>query len=68
MEQKPRYGYMCKTDFDFEVGEASNGVSVYKSKEDCLANLPCVTECGIVKVKITFEKNILKSNMFKIKK
>lgn len=44
--------YMCKTDFDHELGNAAGGVKVYSSLEDLAASRPCVTECGIVKVRV----------------
>ncbi len=64
MKKKPRIGYMCQTDFDHELGEAPGGIKIYMSKEDCLANCTCATHCGIAKVKITFDKNILRGNMY----
>lgn len=47
-----KYGYMCKTDFDYELGEASGGVEVYRTEEDLMKHRECWEECGIVKVKI----------------
>lgn len=64
MKEKPRIGYMCQTDFDHELGEAPYGCRIYPSKEDCLAHCGCAKHCGIAKVKVTFEKNILKGNMY----
>jgi len=46
-------GYMCMTDFDCELGIASDGVHIFPSKEDCAMYRPCTAECGIVEVKIT---------------
>ncbi len=57
----PRYGYMCKTDFDYELGEAMYGTKIYPSEEDLRRNYSCVEECGIVKVKVIFQKTIQKS-------
>ena len=44
--------YMCKTDFELELGLAAGGVSVYSSIEDLEEHRKCVKEggCGIVKV------------------
>ena len=63
MEKASRIGYMCATDFDHELGEAPGGIEVYRSKEDCLAHRTCVKGCGMVKVKVIFEKRILKGSM-----
>lgn len=45
-------GYMCKTDFDFELGSYRGGVEVYESIQDLARCRRCVTECGIVEVEI----------------
>lgn len=65
MKENSRIGYMCATDFDFEVGEAPGGIQIYRSKEDALAHRSCIRSCGLVKVKIMLEKVILKSNLLK---
>lgn len=51
MEQ-PRYGYMCQTDFKWEIGDALGGTTIYPSIEDLKDNRKCVKQCGIVKVRI----------------
>lgn len=45
-------GYMCKTDFECELGMAKRGNCVYASEQDLRENRPCVASCGIVKVKV----------------
>jgi hypothetical protein len=45
-------GYMCKTDFDHEIGCAPGGVPVYESVEGLERARSCVYECGIVEVEI----------------
>jgi hypothetical protein len=46
-------GYMDITDFEYELGAASDGSKVYPDlesiKRECKA---CIDECGIVKVKV----------------
>jgi hypothetical protein len=49
---EPRYGFMCQTDFDWELGEACGGTEVYCSEADLRHERKCVDSCGIVKVKI----------------
>ena len=44
--------YMCKTDFDWELGEATGGNGVFPSLEDAKANLNCWQQCGIVAVNV----------------
>lgn len=53
-EPNVRYGYMCRTDWDHEIGEgnAAGGTRVYESIEDLKSDRSCVTNCGIVKVKV----------------
>ena len=46
------YGYMCKTDFNYELGEALGGTEIYCSIEDIKRCRPCAEQCGIVKVEI----------------
>ena len=45
---------MCKTDFEYELGYAAGGNSVYSSLEDLKECRPCVECCGIVAVKIEY--------------
>ena len=53
---------MCKTDFDWELGEALGGTDLYSSIEDLRENRECVDTCGIVKVEINLVKIIQESN------
>lgn len=49
---EPKYGYMCQTDFNWELGEACGGTEVYCSVEDLKQERKCAQSCGIVKVKV----------------
>lgn len=49
-------GYMCQTNFHFELGEAPDGCMIYPTPEDLKRYEPCVTSCGIVKVSVTLEE------------
>jgi hypothetical protein len=53
---EPKYGYMCQTDWDWELGEALGGSTIYPSVEDLKDHRKCVSSCGIVKVKIELEE------------
>jgi hypothetical protein len=57
-------GYMCKIDYDHELGHACGGTSVYSSLEDLKEHHDCWEECGIVEVKITLKEVILETNLF----
>lgn len=46
--------YMCKTDYDYELGVAAGGTELYASLKDLKASRPCVKECGIVAVRVEF--------------
>lgn len=48
-----KIGYMDKTDFDHELGNALGGNEIYRSIEDLKRHKRCATECGIVKVEVT---------------
>ena len=50
--------YMCLTDYEHELGEASGGTPVYASIEDLKATRSCVSECGIVAVRVMYVKTI----------
>jgi hypothetical protein len=56
--KETRYGYMCATAFDWELGEALGGTRVYATIEDLKDCQPCVKQCGIVKVKVELEEVI----------
>lgn len=48
-----RTGYMCKIDFDYELGCASGGSRVYPSQRDLRACHKMADDCGIVEVQVT---------------
>ena len=49
---KTRTGFMCKIDFDHELGMASGGNRVHPSVEDLIREHTCAEDCGIVEVEI----------------
>lgn len=51
-------GYMCKVDFDYELGCASGGNIVYPSEKNLREHRKCVNECGIVEVRVQFVRVI----------
>jgi len=54
-----RIGYMDRTDFLHEVGEAAGGTTVYASLNDILNHCSCAIKCGVVKVKISKVENMV---------
>lgn len=51
-------GYMCSTDYEFELGSASGGSKVYSSIEDLVNNKKCHSSCGIFEVEILLKRKI----------
>lgn len=45
-------GYMCLTDFEWELGNAKGGNKIYASEKDLRENCRCIPECGVAKVKV----------------
>lgn len=45
--------YMCLSDYNYELGNASGAFSVYGSIDELKENRPCVEECGIAELTIT---------------
>jgi hypothetical protein len=43
-------GYMCRTDFECELGQAEDGSRIYPSVECLKDHLKCWVQCGIVEV------------------
>jgi hypothetical protein len=61
-DEEDEYLYMCKTDYDYELGNAAGGVPVYSSLADLKEQRSCVRECGIVKVKVTLVEVVEEEN------
>lgn len=59
---KPKYGFICSTDFYHELGEASGGVTVYPSVKDMLRLSGCAESCGIFKVEVSYVDTSLVGN------
>ncbi len=53
-----RVGYMCRTDFECELGEADDGSRVYPSLETLKEASPCVRSCGWVAVRVTLIRGV----------
>jgi len=57
--------YCCKTDWDYHFPDDWDGVSIYFSEKSIKHHRKCVGECGIVKVKVSFEEIIDKGTGWK---
>lgn len=55
--------YMCKTDYDWELGMAAGGTVLYASVEDLRKCRPCVDGCGIVAVRVEFVQVVQEENL-----
>ena len=55
-------GYMCKVDYECELGAAAGGKVVYPTVEDLKERRSCVDECGIVKVAVSLEEVVQEEN------
>jgi len=51
---KGREFFMCATDFEQELGNVPEGLKVYASVQDIKNCRTCVSDCGIVAVRIEF--------------
>lgn len=56
--REPIIGYMCKVDFDHELGEAADGNHVFASVKDLKRYRKCWKECGIVEVETKLRRVI----------
>ena len=45
-------GYMCRIDWDCELGSAADGNKVFPSIDCLKKHHPMASECGIVKVRV----------------
>lgn len=55
-------GYMCKVDWECELGAAMGGNHVYPSVEDLKRHRSCVEQCGIVEVRVYCSRVIQESD------
>jgi len=55
-----KIGYMCKTDYEHELGSAVGGVIVYSSIEDLKEHKKCWQDCGIVEVLVELNLQVTK--------
>ena len=55
-------GYMCKVDYECELGAAAGGNVVYPIVEDLKERRRCVDECGIVKVAVSLVEVVQEEN------
>jgi hypothetical protein len=56
-------GYICAIDWEYHVGKNWNGAEIFSSMDALKANRPCAKSCGIIRVKVTLDKVMLKGNL-----
>lgn len=66
MNERVVTGFMCGVDFNYELGEALGGNTIYPTEADLIANKGCTDQCGIVEVEIRL-KRVIKEEDFSIK-
>lgn len=49
-DQRVVRGFMCLVSWDFELGEASGGTTIFASLKDLKRRHPMWEECGVVEV------------------
>ncbi len=57
-----RYGYMCKIDYDYEIGSALGGNKIYPSIKDLARHHTCASSCGIVRVSIELDEVLMSAH------
>jgi hypothetical protein len=60
-ERKVR-GFMCKIDWDHELGNAYGGNTIHPSEESLRDKHKCTDECGIVEVEVTLVRVVKESD------
>lgn len=55
-EGGPVVGYMCRIDWEYEIGAACGGNRVYGSVDDLKREHNCASDCGIVEVEVHFRR------------
>jgi hypothetical protein len=57
-----RKGFMCRTDFLHELGDAMGGNMIYPSLNDLKRCEPCYKQCGVVEVEIKLVREVIKDS------
>ena len=57
-KEKEYFAYVCKTDWTYHFPDDWYGVNIYFSEKSIRTHCECVEQCGIVKVKVSFEEVI----------
>lgn len=63
MKKKPKYIYVCGTDWSWEIGYEGGppDVDVYNSVKALKLHKSCWPSCGIVRVRLQLDKQIVKT-------
>lgn len=58
-------GFMCLTDWQHEIGEASDGQPVYASVKDLMEHRSCWQECGVIEVQVSAVRIVIPGDMWR---
>lgn len=57
--------FMCRTDFECELGASEGGNVVYPSESNARERIPnCVKQCGLVEVEVRLVRVVEEGNLF----
>lgn len=56
-------GYMCRIDWECEIGASMRGTRIYPSLEDLRRERSCVADCGIVEVEVRIKRLVEKGTV-----
>jgi hypothetical protein len=51
-------GYMCKTDYYFELGSSGDATQIFSTYEGLKQNKKCWSECGVVEIEIAIKRHM----------
>jgi hypothetical protein len=60
---KAKRGYMCATDYAYDLEGDYFGTKIYPSLKALIDNRQCTKQCGIVRVKIERDKRLTKGTL-----
>lgn len=62
MSEPPKLGFMCKIDFDCELGHAADGNRIYPSESALREHHSMADDCGIVEVEVHLLRVVKEGN------
>jgi hypothetical protein len=56
-------GFMCKIEWDYNIGKAASGVTIYPTLETLRRYHGSIEECGIVEVEVSIKEIVEESKV-----